>query len=432
MEYSLKKSHERYVALSGKAAFAFFSLIQFVLVIVLWGFPQFSDQIHHLDLAKQCIRENDIYPTLTNLYEEYILAPGLINLLAVELKIFGSTDIHILVQAVMNIVMALEVFYIGYKIFNKSVGYIAMILFCLLYSNYTSIAVYGTEIPFTFFALSGFCLVLKDKLWSYFFAASFFFLSVTVRPLVLAFIIASIVLMVLRKCNWKKYVFLLLPYIFLYVSYGMYNESKVGVFVAQSTTGGRNFIMSTSEYSDGMTSLGSNLIKDPNSDIGKIQKYTFDTNMTFKERNSYLMNYSIIWVLHNPFKYLKQMPKKALALFLDDTWPERVMNPIGFNNAWGAARTTSEKAAVLIPMILKNIPYYIIMMFSFGGLWRNRKKMFTEPQLSILSIMILMICVTMVVVIIPRYHYPFMFVFEIYAASYIFDCIKKNGLTVKA
>ena len=67
--------------LATKVAIALFMIIQIVLLIVFFKSPQFSDQVVHMRLATGAFNENSLYPTANNLYDSYIVAPGLINFL---------------------------------------------------------------------------------------------------------------------------------------------------------------------------------------------------------------------------------------------------------------------------------------------------------------------------------------------------------------
>ena len=133
-----------------------FIAVHIFLLIFYFGNPQHSDQVVHMNVANKAFSEGTWYPTASNLYDNFIVAPGLINFLILQLKLFGTMNYNGVFQLLMNLTMLFEVYYIAKHFFSKVVGYIATIIYCLIYSNYMGILIWGTEIPFLFLCLTAF------------------------------------------------------------------------------------------------------------------------------------------------------------------------------------------------------------------------------------------------------------------------------------
>lgn len=397
-----------------------FVVIQLILLFVFFNHPQHSDQITHLRLAMGAYNEGMMYPTMTNLYDSFIVAPGLINFLVLQLRIFGTVSYNGFFQMIMNVIMLWEVFYIANKLFSKTTGYIAIIVYCLTYSNYMGILVYGTEIPFLFLALSGVCLCLTEKWYYVLCAASCFSLSNTIRPLVILFVIVVFVYYIYCKVNWKLYVFLIVPFLLINYGYGKFNEARIGYFVNQSTTGGTNLLQTAHDRADGTTAKGSIIMFDPNS------KYAYSNNKdkTVFEKDIMWRQAGIEWIKNNPTKYFMMFFKKIPYLYADDAWPERLVFDSGFSKSLDKVASVDKKNEMIILLLVKNIFYYIMLALFVFSLFVNRKDILSVKG-TLLLLLILGTGATVLFPVMPRYHYPFMFVIMIWSAYGVEYLLKK-------
>lgn len=408
----------------GKTAIVFtilFAIIQIGLLIYFFQSPQHSDQVLHVRLANLAYNAEVWYPSVMNLYDSFIVAPGLINFLTIQLHLFGTVDYNGFFQFIMNMIMLYEVFFIGKKLFSLTTGYISAILYCLLYSNYMGILVWGTEIPFLFFALSGVCLCLTGKWYNILLGGLLFSVSNTIRPLVLLFVILVVVYFFIKKVKWSNYILLLVPFFILNFGYGKMNEHRIGYFVNQSTTGGTNLIQTAHDRADGTTSKGYCIVGDKDS------PYAYENNKdkTVFEKDEMWKNAGIEWIKHNPGKYFMMFFKKIPYMYADDAWPERLVFDTGFQKSMGKDISTSEKIKIMIGIVLKNIIYYAILCLFAYSLYLNRKSI-----LSIKGVLLLFLLIgtgaTVLFPVMPRYHYPFLFVIIIWAAYGIESIINKK------
>lgn len=399
--------------LATKVAIALFMIIQIVLLIVFFKSPQFSDQVVHMRLATGAFNENSLYPTANNLYDSYIVAPGLINFLIFQLKLLGTMDYNGVFQFAMNMAMLYEVYYIAKFFFSKTVGYIAAILYCLVYSNYLGILIWGTEIPFMFLGMTGLCLCLTTKWYNVLIATVLFAIANTIRPLSILFIITIVIFFAFSKVNWKHYLLLFIPFFVLNFGYGKFNETRMGYYVSKSTTGGTNLLQTANDYADGTTTKGSKIIK------LKESKYAYKNNKdkTVFEKDKMWHDAGIEWIKKNPGKYFKMFFYKVPYMYADDSWPERLVIRDYYYRK--ASSDNKEKREYAISMFFKNIPYYIVFILALFGVVAYRKDLYKNRKKAYISLLAYIIIGTGGTVLMPvmaRYHYPFLFVLIIFAA----------------
>ena len=399
--------------LATKVAIALFMIIQIVLLIVFFKSPQFSDQVVHMRLATGAFNENSLYPTANNLYDSYIVAPGLINFLIFQLKLLGTMDYNGVFQFAMNMAMLYEVYYIAKFFFSKTVGYIAAILYCLVYSNYLGILIWGTEIPFMFLGMTGLCLCLTTKWYNVLIATVLFAIANTIRPLSILFIITIVIFFAFSKVNWKHYLLLFIPFFVLNFGYGKFNEARMGYYVSKSTTGGTNLLQTANDYADGTTTKGSKIIK------LKESKYAYKNNKdkTVFEKDKMWHDAGIEWIKKNPGKYFKMFFYKVPYMYADDSWPERLVIRDYYYRK--ASSDNKEKREYAISMFFKNIPYYIVFILALFGVVAYRKDLYKNRKKAYISLLAYIIIGTGGTVLMPvmaRYHYPFLFVLIIFAA----------------
>ncbi len=396
-----------------------FVAIQIFLLIFYFGNPQHSDQVVHMNVANKAFSEGTWYPTASNLYNSFIVAPGLINFLILQLKLFGTMNYNGVFQLLMNLTMLFEVYYIAKHFFSKVVGYIATIIYCLIYSNYMGILIWGTEIPFLFLCLTAFSLSLTKKWYNVLIASALLAMSNTIRPLSILFIVTICLYFALSKTRWKQYALLCIPFFLLNYGYGKINEARMGYFVNTSTTGGVNLIQTACDNADGTTAVGYQIVG------SKESKYAYVNNKdkTVFEKDKMWHDAGIEWIKKNPGKYFKMFFYKVPYMYADDTWPERL---IDLENL---TKKESGDNAYFTMMTIKNIPYYAVCILAFCGIVFYSKKLFKEHKNDFIILLAYFIMGTGGTILMPvmnRYHYPFLFVLIIFAAYTINHTYEKK------
>jgi hypothetical protein len=397
-------------------------ITQIVLIVCFWGYPQRDDMANYIYIAERCFNAGQWYPMEEDVYSIYIVTPGLINYLILQLKIFGTVNFNAVLNLFLNFAMLLEAYYLGKKFFSKRIGFISMSIFCLLPSNLLIVLGANTENTFQFLCLSALCLVFSGK-WKYTaIAALLFAIANWVRPLAIIFLFASAVYFFIIKAKFYNYIALLIPYILVLFIIGTVTEKKIGYFVYQSTTGGFNLLMTSNDNSTGAVVFPSS-----NDTITFFENHE---KTTFAEKDSIWRERSFKWIKEHPAKFAYLYFRKIFLLYANDSWP------YASHFYWDSGIIKHGYAGILKDkiMIIKalrnsllSIPYYLAFLFFFYALWSNRKEIFSIKSI----FLVILITGTIITCIFPamsRYHYPFMPTIIIYAAWGIDTLIEHNFL----
>lgn len=389
------------------------------MIIHFVDYPQGSDQGAYMRIAHACYENGEWYPTAGDVYSSYIWAPGFINWLILQLHVFGTLKFNMVLNLMMNAGICLEVRWLCRRFFSSRTADISVILYCLLYSNIWATLSAGTEIPFLFLALSGFCLTLNKDWRAVCLAGILFFLANWIRPLVIVFMIASIAYMWRNKYVWNRYALLALTFLTCVMTTGALTYQKIGYFNYQSTTGGVNLIMTCNDKAYG--GVATSLLRDTTSTC-----FIADGNkLTFAEKDSIWKARSIDWIKKHPMKFAGLYAMKLGGVFAEDSWADRpLLGGDGFVDQ--AAHGNKGKSAIIeriASMALKSLTYYAVLAIFLLTLWKRRRDIFT-PKGYVLLIFALGVAATCLFSVSPRYHYPFFFACVIWAAYGIDSFIK--------
>ena len=272
-------------------------IVQIVLMVYFWGIRQMSDQGQYIDMALNHFKNEEWYPSKTDLYSMYIWAPGLINYLILQLKLFGTINVNYISNFLLNIGILYNLFFLAKRFFSERTAYLSVFLFCLTYSNIFVVLPAGTEIPFLFLALMALNISLTPKTLNLIIAGVLFALANWIRPLSMIFIVAVLVYMFYKKVYWTKYISFMGAMMILTLLFGYIAKKQMGYFVFQSTTSGINLIMTANDRAYG--GVASSLSRDSTSTVylANAEKYTiFEKDSIYKAR-------SVEWIKEHPFRY---------------------------------------------------------------------------------------------------------------------------------
>ena len=273
---------------------------QIFLVIIYWSNDQGPDQQGYMRHALQCYGIGSTYPSVLNLYDQYLQSPGMVNYLMLQHFIFGTTTFSIdkVFNIILNVGIVLCIYHLARRFFNQSTAYLSVIIYCLLPTNVFAPIWLLSEIPYLFLALTGFCFSLSKKSWLVFCASVLFGLAHTFRPLVLAFLIVSVVYYYLEKRSLRYYLLVVVPYILVLYGIGMHNKVNTGIFVTSSTTGGYNLIMTANDRALARPEFS---IFDDTTNIAYVPNRQ---TLTFAEKDSIYKVRAIKWIAEHPVRYL--------------------------------------------------------------------------------------------------------------------------------
>lgn len=394
--------------------------IQIYLLISNWNLPMHDDALLYQTLALGCIEDGTWYPSVRHLFDEYVFGPGYVNLLIGIHRLTGTFACVSVLNLFLNIVLLFEIFVLGKKMFGEKVAYVSVLFYMFMYSNvYMPIAPL-TDLPFTFLLLSALLLGMDKRLLPIMVAGVLLALANWFRPLALVYLITLLIYYVVHKRGWLNYAALLIPLVLCVCLIGWNAKERMGYFVYQSTTGGVNLAMSASDKATGTINYAG--LWDPSSSVYLDPSQSY----LFTDRDRLLKEGSIAWISEHPIQYISLFPIKLGYLFCEDTWPERVKPGMGFGTI--LPKIKGDKVALVefgMKVFVKSLVYYLALFFFVYYLWKNRRSLFRMENVFLL-IPLLGTAMTIAVVVTSRYHYPFLFMITIYAASAVVGFMEKK------
>lgn len=407
----------------------------FPIFVVVWGIVQLAcvigcynnemgpDALGYTRHAIQCYNEGTFYPSINNLHDVYVQAPGLVNFLIPIYAVFGDVRIFLLLNIIMNIAILLETVYLGEKFFNKTVGYIAGVCYAIILANIFAPVVLGSEILYLFLALTGFVISLKAKPIPLISAGILYAVAYTVRPLVLAFLVASIVYYIYVKRKWLRNSLITIAcFAIPLIALGEINQQRLGTPIVSSTTGGYNLLMTA--Y-DKATPLPEHSIFYKSDGIG--HPY-LSSKYTFAERDSIWKSMAVSWIKEHPFRYLVLCGERVFIMWNKDVWSVPNFLPDHLDNPTYAIASGSKTRMIVCQAIRMcySIVYYVVCVLFLISIVKYRKEILSGKGIMLL-ILLLGIGGTCLFPMEHRYHYPYMFILCIWVAYYISNRLEKGN-----
>ena len=387
-------------------------MIQFVIVFIYWNNDQGPDQQGYIRHALQCFEFGSTYPSALNIYDQYLQSPGMVNYLMLQHILFGTTTFSIdkIFNIFLNIGILFNLFILTKRLFNERTAYISVIIYCLLPTNLFAPIWILTELPYLFLALTGFNLSLGSKGWVIILASVFYGLAHPFRPLVLAFLLTSIVLFFVERRSIKDYAFITIPYLALLLCIGLHNKSNTGYFVTSSTTGGYNLIMTANDRA--MARPEFSIFNDTTNIAYIPNRHT----LSFAVKDSVYKARATGWIATHPIKYFTLYLEKIGRLWAGDTWS---MPKFSQWDDYDYIRTLPNPGNRLLIrrfiQAIEGLPYYILVVFFFLSIYKYRKDIFSKKGL-ILLILALGTAGTCLFTVEVRFHYPYLFCLTVWAA----------------
>lgn len=395
---------------------ACWAILQIILIIVFRSEPFGNDTNGYVQNTIRCYEEGDIYPRTDNLYDVYIQAPGLINFFLLPIyAIFHHIKVAMFGNLVMNIIILFEVFYLAKRFFSKKTAYISSVTYALILSNIFAPTLIMSEVLYLFLAISGFCLSISNKWYKIIFGALFYAMAYMVKPLVMAFIVATVVYYVVSKYKIRNYVLLAIFCILPLLIVGEYNVKRIGYPALSSSTGGYNLLMTAN---DKATPLPNHSIYLDKNGIG--HAYLVG-HYTFAQKDSVWKGMAIKWIKEHPARYMLLCVERVAVMYNKDTWS--IPSLFGEIDDPTAAIKTHDRKKIVQCQIIRmsySLVYYCVCFIFLVSLFKYRKKIFSKKGV-LLLILLLGIGGTCLFPMEHRYHYPYMFIIVIWASAFLED-----------
>ena len=398
---------------------ALWVLLQMLLVFIYWNNEQGPDQQGYMRHALQCFAIGSTYPSMQNLYDQYLQSPGMVNYLMLQHIIFGTTSFSIdkVFNILMNIAIVCNIYYLARRFFGQTTAYLSVIIYCLLPTNLFAPIWLLSELPYLFLAHTGLSLSLSKRGWLVLTASVLYALAHTFRPLVLAFLVVSIVAYFIERRSLRYYLLAVIPYLLVLYGIGMHNKANTGYFVTSSTTGGYNLIMTANDRALARPEFS--IFDDPTN----IAYVPNRQSLTFAEKDSIYKARAVKWIGEHPLRYLALYVEKIGRLWSGDVWS---MPKFSQWDDYDYIRTLPNPGnRILIRRLIQaveGLPYYVLVLVFFITLYKHWKEVVT-PKGIFLLLLLLGTAGTCLFTVEVRFHYPYLFCLVVWAAYGIANSI---------
>ncbi len=385
--------------------------LQVILMIVYWDHPSTNDDFNYCRRALQALDYGATYPSMINLYDDYIHAPGLVNLLAAIYWMFGTFKANYVLNLLLNVAVLAEVYYLGKRIFNERVANLAVIYYCCILSHLFVPLHNISDHPAYFLSLSGLCLCMGKRWWQLLLAGLLFAWAYTFRPTVMAFVVCGVVYMLLHRVRWTCFVALFVAYFGALTLVGEYNRMQTGHFVNTSTLAGYGLAHSANPETQVYANV--QVFDHPHNDVTYIPNRR---QLTFAQKDSIWKWRAVNWIKQNPGAYAKLAIPRVLRSYSADWWTlEDVVVIHDYDRAIHSPNPSRALKLRRAKQLVESIPYYCVIALFLFSLVVNRRRIFSY-QGGLLAITALALSYATLSIAELRFHYAFVFVMVLWAA----------------
>lgn len=393
-------------------------IIQVVIAAFYWDPEWVSDPGLYQYYAVQSVENSSLYPSFDNYYDEFIFAPGWVNLLALIYYLFGSFTMVPYILIVINAINLIVLLKISDNITgnNRSIHYLLGYLYIALLANTTTHIFLYSEYIYVFFANSALYLALKNKLVDFLLCGILISLAIWTRPLAYAWFLAIIFLSVICYKNLKGALVFMLMVMISAGTIGFFTHLNFPDFLFQAKSGGVNMIMGADDSATGGYNPIPRLkggaayipeLYDQNSHI-PVKNYSGGyalapgSKWSYSQVDSIYMSKSKEYIINHPLKWLSLMPSKLNILCFSGS----MSNAPSFDNIL-AKKICS--LFLLIQLFIVRLVFLFCFIGLFTGFWKNLSEIY------LLIPIFVAVTMTLVCVSATRYNYIFLHLAMLFA-----------------
>lgn len=399
-------------------------IIQIAAVLAVYDIPQTGDAERYQLLAEESLSNGSWYPMrqhiLTNYpYEDhplYICYPGLVNLLEIYLRIFGTIKAAFWFNILFNCITLWCIYKICNRLRGDVVGKIAVILYCMF--PYMALGVgetmsEGPAIAFTYFSIY---LTSHRRYGGIIASAILMVLAQYIRTVAILFAIPLIIFMIIDRYDYKLIITYLATATIACLTLYAFNRNISGYGFMTSTTLGHNMIMGSFDDSYGGYIINKNL----NDKVGKDI-----TGKNVFEIDSIMKDYSYKWIKENPGKWTSLIiPKLKYELYYISY---ENLGRLDYNPVFDKDKVYL-KPLKLYWLWFPALYQYVIYILALTGVWIRRKTILGVDGLILLPFLGSLL-LTIFTVGHPRYNVPYMPILIYFASNallYIINRLKTS------
>jgi hypothetical protein len=406
-------------------------VIQLVLIFTQ-NTPYKSDALYYYSLAERCLQQNEFYPSMYNLNDDYIVAPLYINVIFLILKVNNSKITISLFNLLITLLQIFILYQIANKLFSKDAARLTILIY-ILYLNTLGLMLQNyTELFFLLMiSFSIYFFILQKNIYILL-SGIFAGCAIAVRPVGWALLAAFIIIHLVSIYKYKKISF---NYFYVYsgiavfiILFGIFNKFNSGHFEFTSTTGPINLLLGANDDATGG-------FKSTVLEKGKAGYIEFTDSMTYLQKDKFYQHKAISWISENPVKWILLSPLKLFHTFgwddislssllgINETNFAHVMKIVftefDFNKALPNT-SAMFKIFYFFILLLQHSFYYFLLYAILISIYRYIKSTLNDRTINlILFFSVITILMIMITVGAPRYKYPIIILLLPFAASYL-------------
>ncbi|MCE5304154.1 glycosyltransferase family 39 protein [bacterium] len=394
--------------------FVVYILLQ--IILVLSNEPHFeSDSLYYYQKASQCVADNSLYPNESNIYDDFLVAPIYINYLFIILKVFNSAKAILFFNIILNSLNLVLVYSITKKIFSNSSAFIAAVLYVLYLNNFGIILMNLTDLLFCSTILLSIYFFLINKRLFLFLAGVMIAISIGIRPLGWALLLAMLIIIALnfKHFGLSKMSFLISGCLIIIIGQGIYNSRHFGDFIFTGTTGSLNLLIGANDDATGTFEASV-------FDKGKIGYLENPDSLTYIEKGEFYQNQAVNWIKSHPIRWISLLPAKFAYLFITDDY---ALYPLISNSQihvyeyakalfkqkdFASFIRQPNRTEYLILAIMHHLFYIFILLFFFYQFYVNFKQNRQNYNVLLIELFIIFgLLMTIPIYGSARYKYPY-------------------------
>ena len=379
-------------------------VVQVGLCVHYWDVAQHGDAGVYDSLARRVVAAGSWYPIGVDLVDtDYIFNPGYVNFLALCLRLTGSLAWVAVVQIVLNCVLLRVIYSIVRRVTGGDAvcADVAVIGFCVIYSNVFYPMAHLTEILFACLLYCGIAMVRPRPMWL-FACGVMLVLANWVRPVVILFVPSVLLYFLYMKYPLRCWGGLAAGAAVCAGALSLMSYHSCGRVVLSSTTGGVNLIMSMNDDAKGY--YDTEVFGE-----GKIGYIDDKAGYSVFEKDSMWKSAALAWAKDNPGKVAALAPKKLYYLWSRDVDLKSDLE------GDGADVTDAGGYGSYIYRVLYSIPYLLVMLAGVAGVWVKRRGLWGRWGIFLLPLLLGCAMHTLLYGGV-RYHYPYMPVVLLFAS----------------
>ncbi len=378
-----------------------FTLIQ-ILLIPIFGYTPYPDSNGYIELAKECIQNNSLYPISSKINDyPFLWNIGAINSVIISLKLFNSITPLLILYGFMKGATAYFFYKITKTIANDKTAFIALLIYILYPANYGEATSLLSELPFIFFISFGLWLSISLNL--HLLGGMMLAIANSYRPFGIVFIISLFIYLIFIN---RKTIRPIIGYVIIIIILGTINYQRAGIFVYQAKTGW----MALTDYSTNH-SVKSMAIRD-------------NHQWNVSQKDSAWQKLYIDWLKDHPKEYIGEMPEKFIKTYISDNVNMCAFIPDKNNNDYMYEKVSMFTLIDTFPnysfiqwFTLLNLFYYYLLLLAALSSMR-----YFHCKTHLLSLLVIIIGTMMLLLVghgEARFHQPFMPFIIIMAATLI-------------